>query len=366
MEFNSLLRGGSTDFFSVIEGDISILTSVKYVITLDTDTQLPWGCARKLVGAMAHPLNHPEFDPERNVVIKGYGILQPRIAINILSSRRSLYARLFSGDAGIDPYTRAVSDVYQDIFSEGSFIGKGIYDVDAFEQALAGRFPENRILSHDLLESTYVRSGLISDIEMYESYPSGYNMDAKRRYRWIRGDWQIARWIMPGVPTSGKKKEHNPISGLAKFKIFDNLRRSLVSPALLLLLTCFCLFFPESTWIGPLLVLIIAALPIILNMSINIFRKSIDQSWSLHLREIFQNGERQLGQVLLSLAMLPYEAFLCTDAILRTLFRLFVTHKHLMEWQNSVDADQLEYMRRDFFLYLPLFMVLFIACNTLK
>jgi len=340
MEFNSILRGGPTDAFSLIEGDISILQSVKYVITLDTDTTLPWGCARKLAGAMAHPLNRPEFDPKRNVVIKGYGILQPRIAVNIISSRRSLYARLFSGDSGVDPYTRAVSDVYQDLFNEGSFIGKGIYDVDAFEQVLAGRFPENRILSHDLLESTYVRSGLISDIELYESYPSGYNMDARRRYRWIRGDWQIARWIMPRVPSLGKKKERNPISAFAKFKLFDNLRRSIVSPALLLLLTGFCLFFPQSTWVGPLLVLIIASLPIIINMSMNVFRKSIDQSWSLHFREVFQNSERQLGQVLLSLALLPYEAFSCTEAIIRTLFRLIVTHKHLMEWQNSADADK--------------------------
>ncbi|WP_321435897.1 GH36-type glycosyl hydrolase domain-containing protein [uncultured Bacteroides sp.] len=340
MELNSFLRGGSTDAFSLIEGETSILASVKYVITLDTDTQLPWGSARKLIGAMAHPLNRPEFDPKHNVVVKGYGILQPRIAVSLVSSRYSLYVRLFSGDAGIDPYTRVVSDVYQDIFCEGSFIGKGIYDVDAFEQALAGRFPQNRILSHDLLESTYVRSGLISDIEMYESYPSGYNMDANRHYRWIRGDWQIARWLMPRVPVSGKKKERNPISGLAKFKIFDNLRRSLVSPALLLLLTGFCLFFPQSTWIGPLLVLIIAALPIIIGMSISVFRKSIDQSWSLHLREVFQNGERQLGQVLLSLALLPYDAFLCTNAVLRTLFRLILSHKHLMQWQNSIDAQR--------------------------
>lgn len=340
MEFSSFLRGGTADAFSLIEGETSILATVKYVITLDTDTQLPWGCARKLVGAMAHPLNRPEIDPKRNVVIKGYGILQPRVAINILSSRRSLYARLFSGDAGIDPYTRVVSDVYQDLFSEGSFIGKGIYDVDAFIQTLSGRFPDNRILSHDLIESTYARSGLISDIELFEPYPSGYNMDAKRRYRWIRGDWQIARWVMPRVPRSNNEKERNPISGLAKFKIFDNLRRSFVSPALLLLLTGFCLFFPQSTWVGPLLVLIITALPIIISMSISVFRKSIDQSWPLHFREVFQNGERQLGQVLLSLALLPYEAYLCADAAVRTSFRLVITHRHLMEWQNSVDADR--------------------------
>jgi len=340
MAFNALLRGGSTDEFSLIEGEQTLLTSVKYVITIDSDTQLPWGSARKLVGAMAHPLNRPEFDDKRNVVCKGYGILQPRIAINLVSSRRSLYARLFSGDAGIDPYTRAVSDVYQDLFNEGSFIGKGIYDVDAFEQTLAGRFPENRILSHDLLESAYVRSGLISDVELFEPYPSGFNMDAKRRHRWMRGDWQIAQWIMPRVPTSGRKKEKNPLSGLAKFKLFDNLRRSLVSPALLLLLIDFCLFIPQRTWVGPLLVFLITALPILIGTSISFFRKSIDQSWSLHFREVFQTTERQLGQVLLSLALLPYDAFLCTDAIIRTLFRLIFSHKQLMEWQHSVEANR--------------------------
>jgi len=340
MEFNSFLRSGSVDAFSLIEGDISILISVKYVITLDADTQLSWGSARKLVGAMAHPLNHPEFDSKRNVVIRGYGILQPRVSITLLSSRRSLYVRLFSGDVGIDPYTRIVSDIYQDTFHEGSFIGKGIYDVDAFEQALAGRFPENRILSHDLLESTYVRSGLISDIEMYESYPSGYNMDAKRRYRWIRGDWQIARWLLPRVPKLDGKKEHNPISGLSRFKIFDNLRRSLVSPSLLLFLIGFFFFFSQIAWAGLLLVLVIVSLPIIVGMSTSVFCKSVDHSWKLHLREIVQNGERQLGQVLLSLALLPYDAFLCTGAILRTFFRLVVTHKHLLEWQNSFDANR--------------------------
>lgn len=340
MAFNALLRGGTAGAFSLIEGDVSLLPSVKYVITIDSDTQLPWGGARKLVGAMAHPLNRPEFDSKRNVVCKGYGILQPRVAINLVSSRRSLYARLFSGDAGIDPYTRAVSDVYQDFFSEGSFIGKGIYDVDAFEQTLAGRFPENRILSHDLLESTYVRSGLISDVELFESYPSGYNMDAKRRHRWMRGDWQIARWVMPRVPTSGRNNVRNPISGLSKFKLLDNLRRSLVSPVLLLLLIGFTLFIPQRTWVGPLLVIFITALPIIIGMSNSLFRKSIDQSWSLHFREVLHTGERQLGQVLLSLALLPYEAFLSTDAIVRTLFRLVVSRKRLLEWQSSIESDR--------------------------
>lgn len=340
MEFNALLRGGTSDCFSLIEGDISILSSVKYVITLDTDTQLPRDAARKLVGTMAHLLNRPEFDPGRNVVVNGYGILQPRIAVSLLSSRRSLFVSLFSGDSGIDPYTRAVSDVYQDIFREGSFIGKGIYDVDAFEQALSGRFPENRILSHDLLESTYVRSALISDVELYEAYPSGYNMDAKRHYRWIRGDWQIAKWIFNNVPDAEGKRIKNPISGLSRWKIFDNLRRSLVSPALLLFLVGSCLYFPYNVWVGPLLVLIIVALPIIMGMSTNALRKSRDESWSLHLREVFLKGQIQLGQVLFSLAILPFDAYLCADAAIRTLLRLNVTHKHLLEWQASVDVER--------------------------
>lgn len=340
MEFNALLRGGPADCFSLIEGDTSILSSIKYVITLDTDTQLPRDGARKLVGTMAHPLNRPEFDPNRNIVINGYGILQPRVAISLLSSRISLFVRLFSGDSGIDPYTRAVSDVYQDIFREGSFIGKGIYDVDAFEQALSGRFPANRILSHDLLESTYVRSALVSDVELYETYPSSYNMDAKRHYRWVRGDWQIAQWIFNHVPDAEGGRIKNPISGLSKWKIFDNLRRSLVSPALLLFLAVSCLFFPYNLWAGPLLVLIIVATPIIMGVSTNALRKSRDESWSLHLREVFLKGQIQLGQVLFSLAVLPYEAYLCADAALRTLLRLIVTHKHLLEWQASIDAER--------------------------
>lgn len=189
---------------------------------------------------MAHPLNHPVFDAKQRIVIKGYGILQPRVAINLISSQKSIFTRMVSGDAGIDPYTRAISDVYQDIFREGSYVGKGIYDVKAFEQALGGRFPENKILSHDLLESAYVRSALISDIEMYETYPPWYNLDAIRRHRWIRGDWQIIQWLFPRVPTSNHKWEKNPISKLGKWKLLDNLRRSLIPQGLLLLVV----FFP--------------------------------------------------------------------------------------------------------------------------
>jgi hypothetical protein len=209
-EFNALLhtpadrdgvrqRSEGTGRFSEIVGDLTVLPNVRYVITLDTDTQLPRDSARQMIGAMAHPLNRPVFDVERGRVVAGYGIMQPRVGVSLPSANRSWFVRLFAGDAGVDPYTRVVSDLYQDLFGEGSFVGKGIYDVDAFEKC-CGNFPENAILSHDLLESTHVRSGLLSDVELYEEFPSRYPTDVSRRHRWMRGDWQIAWWLLPWVP----------------------------------------------------------------------------------------------------------------------------------------------------------------------
>ena len=196
-ELNALLRGGSSDRFSTIIGRTEVLSTIKYVITLDTDTQMPRDSARQFVAAMAHPLNRPQYDHAAQRVTAGYGILQPRVAVSLPGTNRSRYARLNASEPGIDPYTRAVSDVYQDLFGEGSFIGKGIYEVDAFERAIADRFPENRILSHDLLEGCYARAGLLSDVQLYEEYPARYSTDVTRRYRWIRGDWQIAGWVFP-------------------------------------------------------------------------------------------------------------------------------------------------------------------------
>lgn len=338
--FNAVLLGAPADKdFSLTEGNIAVLSSVKYVITLDSDTQLPIDTASKLVGTMAHPLNHPERDPQRNIIVKGYGILQPRMSSTLLSNQRSRFAKLFSGEAGIDPYTRAISDVYQDLFEEGSFVGKGIYDVHAFEQTLRGRFPENRILSHDLLESTYARSALISDIELYEDFPSGYNMDASRRHRWIRGDWQIARWLLPRVPLLNGNKERNPLSYLARWKLFDNLRRSLFAPALLILLVTLFLLLPHLWWAGPLAIVVIVATPILLGMSTSMLCKSQDHTWRMHLREIGNKTTMQIKQSLLSLILLPYDAYLCVDAIIRTLVRLNVTRRHLLQWKPSSDVE---------------------------
>ena len=238
-DLNTLLRSvgnsGNSDGFALVVGATDVLAGVKYVITLDTDTQLPRDAAHQFVGTMAHPLNRPVYDAALGRVSAGYGILQPRVSVSLSSSGQSRYARLHGGEPGIDPYTRVVSDVYQDVFKEGSFIGKGIYDVDAFEQSLKGRFPENRILSHDLLEGCYARAGLLSDVQLYEEYPSRYGADVNRRYRWIRGDWQLAGWLLPWVPGPAGWRR-NPLSALSRWKLFDNLRRSLVPAALTLLL----------------------------------------------------------------------------------------------------------------------------------
>jgi cellobiose phosphorylase len=340
MEFNSLLRGGSRGCFAEISGDTGILPAIKYVITLDTDTQLPRDAARQLVGTMAHPLNVPRFDDGRGVVNEGYGILQPRVGVSLPSARRSWFVRLFAGDAGIDPYTREVSDVYQDIFREGTFIGKGIYDVDAFERALNGRFPENTILSHDLLESCHARSALVSDVELYEEHPSRYNVDIDRRHRWIRGDWQITQWLLPRVPGPDARRIANPLSALSLWKIFDNLRRSLVPAGLALFILATWLFLPEFSGLGVILVVAIITFPGLLALMFDAIRKPADLPWKMHLREVAGSGGRHLGQMFITLAFLPYDAFVSLDAIGRTLLRLLVTHKRLLEWRTSSDSEQ--------------------------
>jgi len=333
-ELNAFLRGGPRDCFSVVVGATAVLPDVKYVITLDTDTQLPRDAAWQLAGAMAHPLNRARFDEDKQRVCEGYGILQPRVAVSLPGTNRSRYARLWGSDPGIDPYTQAVSDVYQDLFHEGSFIGKGIYEVDAFEQALKGRFPENRILSHDLLEGCYARAGLLSDVQLYEEYPSRYSADVSRRYRWIRGDWHIARWLLPGVPGPGPHLQKNPLSGLSRWKIFDNLRRSLVAAALTLLLLLGWTVL-SSAWFWTLSVIGIILIPPVFTSLLEMFQKHGDVLLGQHLTAIGRTAGRHFAQAAFTLVCLPYEAFFSLDAIIRTGVRILITHKRLLEWNPS-------------------------------
>ncbi|MEI6034201.1 MAG: glucoamylase family protein [Verrucomicrobiae bacterium] len=339
-EFNALVLGGPADRFSAIVGEVSLLRTCRFVITLDTDTQLPPGAARQLVGAMAHPLNRPAIDPVKNIVTEGYGILQPRVGVSLPSAGRSWFSRIFSGDAGIDPYTRASSDLYQDLFDEGSFIGKGIYDVEAFERAAAGRFPENLVLSHDLIEACHARSGLISDVEFFEAYPSRYATDVSRRHRWIRGDWQIARWLWPRVADSSGRMAANPISLLSRWKIADNIRRSLVPVALSALLVWAILGAPRFGPGGMLPVFFILLAPALLTIALDLLRKPQELPWLLHLRGALGSTGRHLCQAALAVAFLPYDALLSADAIGRTLCRLLATRKRLLEWKTSSEAER--------------------------
>lgn len=333
-DLNRLLRGGSKESFSLIVGNVDVLTKVKYVITLDTDTQLVRDSARQFIGTMAHPLNRPYYDETRRRIVAGYGILQPRVAVSLPGANRSLYASLGASETGIDPYTRTVSDVYQDLFGEGSFIGKGIYEVDAFEQALKERFPENRILSHDLLEGSYARAGLLSDVLLYEEYPSSYNADVSRRHRWIRGDWQIAQWIMPFVPGLDGHLQKNPLSMLARWKIFDNLRRSLTATALTLMLLLGWLLLPtHGLW--TLVVISIITIPAMASSALNILRKPVDVTLIEHLAAELRSIKRNLTEAAFTLVCLPYEAYYSLDAVLRTIWRMLITHKHLLEWTPS-------------------------------
>ena len=340
-ELNSLLRDGSSQPFSLIVGATTILPQVKYVITLDTDTQLPRDSARQFAATMAHPLNRARYDETRQRVSAGYGILQPRMAVNLPSANRSRYAQLCGSEPGVDPYTRAVSDVYQDLFREGSFIGKGIYDVDAFERSLKDRFPENRILSHDLLEGCYARAGLLSDVQLYEDYPSGYSADVSRRHRWIRGDWQVAAWLLPRVPGRGSERLarlENPLSKLSQWKILDNLRRSLV-PAGLTLLFLLGWTVASSPLYWSLCVIGVMFVPPLVTSGLEMLRKPKDTLPRQHFSGALRSAGRRFAQAALALACLPYEAWFSLDAILRTSARMLFTHRRLLQWNPSSELD---------------------------
>jgi cyclic beta-1,2-glucan synthetase len=338
-ELNSLLRGGSEDHFSLVIGNTKVLSAVKYVITLDTDTQLPRDSARQFIGTMAHPLNHARYDEKKQRVSEGYGILQPRVAVSLPGANHSRYAKLYGSDPGIDPYTRAVSDVYQDVFGEGSFIGKGIYDVDIFGRLFNWRFPENRILSHDLLEGCYARAGLLSDVQLFEEYPSRYIADVNRRQRWIRGDWQLVPWLLPIVPGLNGSFQKNPFSGLSRWKIFDNLRRS-VTPFALLILLMLSWTILSQTLFWTLSVIGIILIPSLIISILDVIHKQADVLLRQHLVAAVRSAGRHFSQAVLMLVWLPYEAFYSLNAIVVTAWRLLISHRRLLEWSLSGSQDR--------------------------
>lgn len=337
---NRLLRGKSTaDDFIRVAGNTEALLNVRYVITLDSDTRLPRDAAREFIGTLAHPLNQAQFDPRCRLVTRGYGILQPSIGSSMGGSPISRYARMFGSEPGIDPYTRTVSDVYQDLFGEGSFVGKGIYDVDAFEYALEDRFPENRILSHDLLEGCYARAGLVSDVRLFEDYPSRYAVDVKRRYRWIRGDWQLLPWLLPWVPRMHGGYERNPMSWLSRGKLLDNLRRSLVPAAAVALLVLGWALLPQPL-IWTLSLLCLWLLPVLVPAMRDAVLKPADMALEAHWLQVGRDVLRQSWRAAVNLACLPHEAFYSLGAIARTIWRMAISRRRLLQWNPSSEVER--------------------------
>lgn len=336
---NALLRQGDAAAFMRIVGDTEAVIGNRFVITLDADTQLPRDAARAFVATLAHPLNRPRFDPALQRVVEGYGILQPSVGTSLGRRRTSRFARMFGSEPGIDPYTRMVSDVYQDLFDEGSFVGKGIYDVEAFEHALEGRLPENRILSHDLLEGCYARAGLLSDVRLYEDYPERFAADAKRRARWIRGDWQLLPWLLPWTPRSGSGWERNRLNLLARGKLLDNLRRSLVPVAALALLVTGWLYGENpAAWTAWVLALWFA--PPLVGMLRDALSVPQDTPLEAHYIMVGRGTLQSLLRAATQLACLPFEALLASGAVLRTLWCMAITRRHLLQWNPSSEVER--------------------------
>lgn len=338
LDFNHLLSGQS-DSFPVKLGNLALLPGIRYVITLDSDTQLPPDAARRLVGAIAHPLNRAVIDPATNTVVEGYTILQPRVGVSIHSATRSRLASIYSGQTGFDIYTHATSDVYQDLFGEGSFTGKGVYEVETFQKVLWRRFPRNALLSHDLIEGSYARAGLVSDIELIDDYPSHVSAYSRRKHRWTRGDWQIALWLFPRVPNYFGRWVPNPLRFISRWKILDNLRRSLVEISTLVFLLAGWFYLPGGPAYWTVVALVLLAIPSYLELLLSLLRlESLHglKGWAREVSNSFVNNQ---VAVFLNIAFLAHQAMVMTDAVVRTLIRLTWTRKRLLEWETAAQAE---------------------------
>jgi cyclic beta-1,2-glucan synthetase len=343
-EFNRLLRGARDTSFVVSTAESAFLARVRYVITLDSDTQLPRGAARKLVGNILHPLNRPRLDAETNRVVRGYGVFQPRVVDPQPKAARSRLPLLLSHYAGTTPFadlaTTPAPNLDQDLFGEGIYVGKGLYDVDVFEFALRDRIPENSLLSHDLLEGLYARAALVSDVEIFDDQPPHYAAFAKRSHRWTRGDWQLLPWLWPRVRDARGTAAGNVLPLIGRWRILDNLRRSLVAPATLLWLVAAWSVLPGSTALWTALILLTFTAPVYLHFTSQLLiHISKNRQVSL-LGSAWAVVKVSTLQALLSVSYLAHQAYLMTDAITRVLYRLFVSRKRLLEWVTAAQAQQ--------------------------
>jgi cyclic beta-1,2-glucan synthetase len=333
-EFNRLLRGAVDTSFAVRIGAPEVLPHIRYCITLDSDTRLPRDAARQLIGVIEHPLNRPRFDPKLRRVVEGYGILQPRVSVTMASAAGSLFAGVYAGHTGVDPYTTAVSDTYQDLFGEGSFTGKGLYDVDAFTAALEGRVGENAMLSHDLFEGLFARCALVSDVEVVDDFPSSVLAHARRQHRWVRGDWQILSHLLPIVPARrGLERSRLPL--ISRWKILDNLRRSLVAPALVALLVSGWVWLPGSPLAWTLAALAVLGFPLLPPLVHLAGGPRPQQPFRVYLHDVWAELQTAGAQVVLQIMLLASHAYEMVHAIVVTLVRMVITQRRLLEWETA-------------------------------
>ncbi len=363
LDLNKLLAG-SFDAFPIKAGRVDVLRAVRYILTLDSDTQLPHGTAAGLAGAIAHPLNQAVIDPQRRIVTDGYGILQPRVSVAVRSSAQSRLAAIYSGQNGFDIYTRAISDAYQDLFREGIFTGKGIYEAATLHAVLDRRFPRNALLSHDLIEGAYARVGLATDIEVVDDYPSHYSAYIRRKHRWVRGDWQILPWMISRVRDEAGRSVPNPISDISRWKILDNLRRSLVDPFLFLLFVVGWLVLPGGPLYWTLAPLFLLFFPTVAQ-----FGFGLGRAWASgqkgRVEEAVSGFGHALLVALLHLVFLPHEALMALDAIVRSLVRRFITGERLLEWETAYQSELQRARRTPIDRYLGLMPVFVAALGVL-
>jgi len=335
-ELNQLLRQtelGQTSYVTTV-GDLAALNGTRYVITLDADTILQPNDARRLVATLAHPLNQAHFDAQSGQLTRGYSILQPRTEILPATATRTWFTRLFSGDIGLDLYTRAISNVYQDLFGEGIYVGKGIYDVDALERSLAGRVPENALLSHDLFEGVHGRVGLVNDVVVFEEYPPNYLVHMRRSRRWVRGDWQLLPWLLPHVPHAGPGRINNTLSVIHRWKILDNLRRSLLAPAITLWWLLAWLWLPGSPYIETVFGLMALAIPVFTG-TLNAAHRAVKTGTLQGELNPLRDG---VLRWILAVCFLPYESIEVLGGIAQTLIRLFITRRNLLQWTTAAQT----------------------------
>ena len=340
-ELNRLLRGATDTTFLNVDGQAPLVPpDVRYVITLDADTRLPRESVRRLIGKLSHPLNQPRFDVATGRVVEGYAVLQPRVTPSLPMGREgSLFQRIVSSAPGLDPYASAVSDVYQDLFGEGSYAGKGIYDVDAFEAALADRAAEGTLLSHDLFEGIFARAGLVSDIEVVEEFPARYDVAAARQHRWARGDWQLLPWLLGRRDATGADRRHSALPLLGRWKMLDNLRRTLSAPASIAALVVGWTLPLHAALLWTAFILATIALPTLLPVVAAIVPRRAGITARSHLRALGKDLWLAARRMIFQVIFLPHQAWLMVDAISRTLFRLFVSHRNLLEWVTAAQAS---------------------------